>query len=208
MFLNLIQGPPTGLMESASPPETGLRLLAQPVPELMAMSVHQDEQQVQLQMEPDEPQVELKVREMEDGNEVTEQENLEREREDLESQKEAGEHEKQMNGIEEQWKAEKQLEQTNELQREEQAGELGFPRLHFKDVPTEEEASLLPLPVERHQPHIGWQLSSSSSDELGIPNIEGEDLTLIHVPIEDLGFSLTGESGALLSDPLNIDDCS
>ena len=56
--------------------------------------------------------------------------------------------------------------------------------------------------LQEQQPHVGWQLSSSSSDELGTPNIE--DLTLIHVPIEDLGFSLTGESGVILSDSLNI----
>jgi len=197
-------------MENTSPPETVLlpHQFAQPVPELTAMSVHQEEQEAQLHIEPDEPQVETKLSEMADGSEWKEQETIEREREDLERQEELGEHERQINEdnqIEEQWKAEKQVEQKSEPEREDQSGEL---RLHFKDVPNEEEGSPLPLPAERQQPHIGWQLSSSSSDELGIPNIEGEDLTLIHVPIEDLGFSLTGESGALLSDSLNIDDCS
>ena len=96
--------------------------------------------------------------------------------------------------------------QTKEPYGEEQAtGQ----QLHFEHV-LEEDTVLLPLPAElqEQQPHVGWQLSSSSSDELGMPNIEGEDLTLIHVPIEDLGFSLTGESGVILSDSLNINGCN
>ena len=41
-----------------------------------------------------------------------------------------------------------------------------------------------------------WNLSngSSSSEELGILNIEGEDTTFQHVPIEDWGCSLTEDA--------------
>ena len=45
-------------------------------------------------------------------------------------------------------------------------------------------------------PQHPWKLSqhsSSSSDDLDDLNMEGEDLTLQHVPIEDWGISLTDE---------------
>ena len=64
------------MMENTSPPETGLlpHQFAQPVPELTATSVHQEEQEAQLHIEPDEPQVETKLSEMADGSEWKEQE--------------------------------------------------------------------------------------------------------------------------------------
>ena len=48
-------------------------------------------------------------------------------------------------------------------------------------------------PLGPFVPQHKWNLShgSSSSEELGMLNIEGEDTTLQHVPIEDWGCSLT-----------------
>ncbi len=40
-------------------------------------------------------------------------------------------------------------------------------------------------------PANSWTIDSDFSDELGDLNIEGEDLTLQHVPIEEWGCSLT-----------------
>ena len=45
-------------------------------------------------------------------------------------------------------------------------------------------------PTGSHDSH-SWTMGSDFSDELGDLNIEGEDLTLQHVPIEEWGCSLT-----------------
>lgn len=86
-----------------------------------------------------------------------------------------------------------------------------------KDIEQQQLKGHPPTPVEQPTPYPGdqltfaphpgdlpstfspqhpWRLSqhsSSSSDDLGNLNMEGEDLTLQHVPIEDWGCSLTDE---------------
>ena len=182
------------------------QLLPQPMPETASTpGEEQRQQQEELnRLQVEEEEIGIAV----DGAaEVREEEKLE---EDQELLVELGEYAKEMEEEklpDEAAKVEENLEQTKGPYEEEQAtGQL----LHFEPV-LEEDTPLLPLPAElqqQQQPHVGWQLSSSSSDELGMPNIEGEDLTLIHVPIEDLGFSLTGESGVILSDSVNINGCN
>ena len=188
------------------------QLLPQPVPETASTP---DEEQKQQQDELDNRQVEednSSVVLLDGATEVRKEEELEEDEEGLVDKVDLDEHERKMEEEklpEEAAKMDERLteeKQTKEPYGEEQAtGQ----QLHFEHV-LEEDTSLLPLPAElqEQQPHVGWQLSSSSSDELGMPNIEGEDLTLIHVPIEDLGFSLTGESGVILSDSLNINGCN
>ena len=188
------------------------QLLPQPVPETASTP---DEEQKQQQEELDKRQVEednSSVVLLDGATEVRKEEELEEDEEGLVDKADLGEHERKMEEEklpEETAKIDERLteeKQTKEPYGEEQAtGQ----QLHFEHV-LEEDTVLLPLPAElqEQQPHVGWQLSSSSSDELGMPNIEGEDLTLIHVPIEDLGFSLTGESGVILSDSLNINGCN
>ena len=197
-------------VEDPSSPMTALlpQLLPQPMPETLSTpGEEQRQQQEELdRLQVEEEEIGIAV----DGAaEVREEEKLE---EDQELLVELGEYAKEMEEekpSEETAKVEENLikmKQTKEPYQEEQAtGQL----LHFE--PVLEDTPLLPLPAElqeQQQPHVGWQLSSSSSDELGMPNIEGEDLTLIHVPIEDLGFSLTGESGVILSDSVNINGCN
>ena len=211
LFLYPTQGTTSPrVVENASSPMMGLlpQLLPQPVPETASTP---DEEQIQQQEELDKRQVEEDDSSVVLLDEVRKEEKLEEDQEGLVDEVDLGEHEREMEEEklpEETAKIDERLtkKQTNEPYREEQAtGQ----QLHFEHV-LEEDTSLLPLPAElqEQQPHVGWQLSSSSSDELGMPNIEGEDLTLIHVPIEDLGFSLTGESGVILSDSLNINGCN
>ena len=187
------------------------QLLPQPVPETASTP---DEEQKLQQEELDKRQVEEDNSSVVllDGATEVRKEELEEDEGGLVDKVDLGEHEREMEEeklLEETAKMDERLteeKQTKEPYEEEQAtGQ----QLHFEHV-LEEDTVLLPLPAElqEQQPHVGWQLSSSSSDELGMPNIEGEDLTLIHVPIEDLGFSLTGESGVILSDSLNINGCN
>lgn len=63
-------------------------------------------------------------------------------------------------------------------------------------APLGNQPTFAPGQLPRFAPQHPWRLSqqsSSSSDDLGNLNMEGEDLTLQHVPIEDWGCSLTDE---------------